>query len=71
MIIAVGFKVNNERSVQFGSWANFIVKGCFWVLFSDAEILKDAPQDFVGGDFTRAERSHNLVGVGGKSSGTS
>ena len=27
MIIAVGFKVNNERTVQFRKWANRIVKG--------------------------------------------
>ena len=27
------------------------VFGCFWVLFSDAEISKNIPQDFVGGDF--------------------
>ncbi|GHU28744.1 hypothetical protein AGMMS50256_11780 [Betaproteobacteria bacterium] len=26
MIIAVGFKVNNERAVQFRKWANAIVK---------------------------------------------
>ena len=26
MIIAVGFKVNNERAVQFRKWANCIVK---------------------------------------------
>lgn len=26
MIIAVGFKVNNERAVQFRKWANWIVK---------------------------------------------
>lgn len=26
MIIAVGFKVNNERAVQFRKWANQIVK---------------------------------------------
>jgi hypothetical protein len=26
MIIAVGFKVNNEKSVQFRKWANTIVK---------------------------------------------
>ncbi len=26
MIIAVGFKVNNERAVQFRKWANRIVK---------------------------------------------
>lgn len=26
MIIAVGFKVNNERAVQFKKWANTIVK---------------------------------------------
>ena len=28
MIIAVGFKVNNERAVQFRKWANQIVKNC-------------------------------------------
>ena len=28
------------------------VFGCFWVLFSDAKILKDVAEDFVGGDFT-------------------
>ena len=26
MIIAVGFKVNNDRAVQFGKWVNQIVK---------------------------------------------
>ena len=26
MIVAVGFKVNNERAVQFRKWANHIVK---------------------------------------------
>jgi len=26
MIIAVGFKVNNERAVQFRKWANAVVK---------------------------------------------
>ena len=26
MIIAVGFKVNNDRAVQFRKWANTIVK---------------------------------------------
>ena len=26
MIIAVGFKVNNDRAVQFRKWANSIVK---------------------------------------------
>lgn len=26
MIIAVGFKVNNERAIQFRKWANQIVK---------------------------------------------
>ena len=28
------------------------VFGCFWVLFSDAEVFEDVPEDFVGGDFT-------------------
>ena len=26
MIIAVGFKINNERAIQFIKWANTIVK---------------------------------------------
>lgn len=41
MIIAVGFKVNNERAVQFRKWANSIVKDYTikgWVL--DDERLK-------------------------------
>jgi len=41
MIIAVGFKVNNERAVQFRKWANQIVKDYTiqgWVM--DAERLK-------------------------------
>lgn len=28
MILAVGFKVNNERAVQFRKWTNQIVKDC-------------------------------------------
>ena len=28
------------------------VFGCFWVLFPDAEVPEDVPEDFVGGDFT-------------------
>lgn len=41
MIIAVGFKVNNERAVQFRKWANSIVKECTikgWAM--DGERLK-------------------------------
>ena len=41
-IIAVGFKVNNERAVQFRKWANAIVKDYTiqgWVM--DDEILKN------------------------------
>ena len=41
MIIAVGFKVNNERAVQFRKWANGIVKDYTikgWVM--DEERLK-------------------------------
>jgi hypothetical protein len=41
MIIAVGFKVNNERAVQFRKWANTIVKDYTiqgWVM--DVERLK-------------------------------
>lgn len=43
MIIAVGFKVNNERAVQFRKWANGIVKDYTikgWVM--DDERLKMA-----------------------------
>ena len=42
MIIAVGFKVNNERAVQFRKWANGIVKNYTirgWVI--DGERLKN------------------------------
>ena len=42
MIIAVGFKVNNERAVQFRKWANGIVKDYTikgWVM--DDERLKN------------------------------
>ena len=42
MIIAVGFKVNNERAVQFRKWANQIVKDYTikgWVM--DDERLKN------------------------------
>ena len=42
MIIAVGFKVNNERAVQFRKWANGIVKNYTikgWVI--DDERLKN------------------------------
>ena len=38
MIIAVGFKVNNERAVQFRKWANSIVKDFTikgWVMNDD------------------------------------
>lgn len=41
MIIAIGFKVNNERAVQFRKWANVIVKDYTiqgWVM--DSERLK-------------------------------
>ena len=43
MIIAVGFKVNNERAVQFRKWANGIVKDYTikgWVM--DDERLKNS-----------------------------
>ena len=42
MIIAVGFKVNNEHAVQFRKWANGIVKDYTikgWVM--DDERLKN------------------------------
>lgn len=43
MIISVGFKVNNERAVQFRKWANYIVKDYTiqgWVM--DDERLKNS-----------------------------
>ena len=45
MIIAVGFKVNSERAVQFRKWVNqiakdYTIKG--WVMDDDREILQDA-----------------------------
>ena len=53
MIIAVGFKVNNERAVQFRKWANQIVKDYTiqgWVM--DVERLKKGgsvlDQDYFG-----------------------
>ena len=42
MIIAVGFKINNQRAVQFRKWANAIVKNYTiqgWVM--DEERLKN------------------------------
>lgn len=45
MIIAVGFKVNNEKAVQFRKWANAIVKDYTiqgWVM--DEERLKMVAQ---------------------------
>ena len=40
MIIAVGFKVNNEKAVQFRKWANQIVKD-YTIKGWDHEVLKD------------------------------
>ena len=54
MIIAVGFKVNNERAVQFRKWANGIVKDYTikgWVM--DDERLKN-------GGLSRFEKSVSL-----------
>lgn len=47
MIIAVGFKVNNERAVQFRKWANSIVKDytVYLVCFLDQERL---PEEYPG-----------------------
>ena len=53
MIIAVGFKVNNERAVQFRKWANGIVKDYTikgWVM--DDERLKQGKTAF-GKDYFR------------------
>jgi hypothetical protein len=38
MIIAVGFKVNNERAVQFHKWANTIVKDYIPMTMQDWEV---------------------------------
>ena len=40
-IIAVGFKIENERAVQFRKWANQIVKD-YTIQGWDREILQDA-----------------------------
>ena len=56
MIIAVGFKVNNERAVQFRKWANDIVKDYTikgWVM--DDERLKN------GGSVLTAEYFDRLL----------
>jgi len=52
MIIAVGFKVNNERAVQFRKWANGIVKDYIIKGFAmDDERLKNGR--FFGKDYFR------------------
>ena len=54
MIIAVGFKVNNERAVQFRKWANRIVKDYTiqgWAI--DAERLKNGGSDLTDAYFDR------------------
>lgn len=56
MVIAVGFKVNNERAVQFRKWANGIVKDYTikgWVM--DDERLKN------GGSVLTAEYFDRLL----------
>ena len=56
MIIAVGFKVNNERAVQFHKWANGIVKDYTikgWVM--DDKRLKN------GGSVLTTEYSDRLL----------
>ena len=56
MIIAVGFKVNNERAVQFRKWANGIVKDYTirgWVM--DNERLKN------GGSILTTEYFNHLL----------
>ncbi len=56
MIIAVGFKVNNERAVQFRKWANGIVKDYTikgWVM--DDERLKN------GGSVLTVEYCYNKL----------
>ena len=56
MIIAVGFKVNNERAVQFRKWANSIVKDYTikgWVM--DDERLKN------GGSVLTTEYFYRLL----------
>ena len=59
MIIAVGFKVNNERAVQFRKWANKIVKDYTiqgWVM--DKERLKN-DGSILTKDYTEYEILHD------------
>ena len=54
MIIAVGFKVNNERAVQFRKWANTVVKDYTvkgWAI--DGERLKNGGSILTGEYFDR------------------
>lgn len=54
MIIAVGFKVNNERAVQFRKWANAVVKDYTiqgWVM--DVDRLKNGGTVLTKGYFER------------------
>ncbi len=63
MIIAVGFKVNNERAVQFRKWANGIVKDYTikgWVM--DNERLKNGGSVLtVGNYFTAVKAKYNMM----------
>ena len=46
MIIAVGFKVNNERAVQFRKWANSIVKDADKILNTSVDLQNDQVTKF-------------------------
>ena len=63
MIIAVGFKVNNERAVQFRKWANSIVKDYTikgWVL--DDERLKNGGSVLTTEYFDRESGNNSCCG---------
>ena len=72
MIIAVGFKVNNERAVQLRKWANGIVKNYTikgWVIDDErlkngGSVLTKVRSDCQSEDFIRRSRiymQHHLT----------
>ena len=74
MIIAVGFKVNNERAVQFRKWSNSVIKDYTiqgWVMdeeclngflkLMDREILNDAGK--VSAELAKSHAKANLKNI--------
>ena len=72
MIIAVGFKVNNDRALQFRKWANGIVKDYTikgWVMDDDrlkngGSILTVEYFDRLLGRFKKVIKSNKAVTYG-------